>query len=212
MPWNEVMHKWKAGTLKSGGSGKTVSSRKQAIAIMLSEKRKAASNPEYRPTGRGGTKPSNGLKEVEEPKPAQPDQTLWQECQAVIPKQRPDKLPAFLGTVDNGEVKVFMVDGDLVRVHHDMDFISGGNGCEDPKLCKENEIVLDSETSLWDLAYDCYHEAVERRVMKKGMSYARAHQLANSQERELRIANRTGARTANSQAMNAPGPQPTPQQ
>lgn len=42
MPWNEVMHKWKAGTLKSGGSGEPVHSQKQAIAIMLSEKRKAA--------------------------------------------------------------------------------------------------------------------------------------------------------------------------
>ena len=41
MPWDEVMHKFKAGTLKSGGSGKSVGSRKQAIAIMLSEKRKA---------------------------------------------------------------------------------------------------------------------------------------------------------------------------
>jgi len=41
MPWNEVMHKWKAGTLKSGGTGGRVRSRKQAIAIMLSEKRKA---------------------------------------------------------------------------------------------------------------------------------------------------------------------------
>jgi hypothetical protein len=41
MPWDQVMHKWKAGTLKSGGSGKPVRSRQQAIAIMLSEKRKA---------------------------------------------------------------------------------------------------------------------------------------------------------------------------
>ena len=33
------MGKYKAGTLKSGGSGKKVKNRKQAIAIMLSEKR-----------------------------------------------------------------------------------------------------------------------------------------------------------------------------
>lgn len=33
------MHKWKAGKLKSGGSGKPVKSQKQAVAIMLSEKR-----------------------------------------------------------------------------------------------------------------------------------------------------------------------------
>jgi hypothetical protein len=34
-----AMHKRKRGTLKSGGSGKTVTSRKQAIAIGLSEAR-----------------------------------------------------------------------------------------------------------------------------------------------------------------------------
>src|SRR3977135_1174481 len=35
-----AMHERKHGTLKSGGSGKTVTSRKQAIAIGLSEARK----------------------------------------------------------------------------------------------------------------------------------------------------------------------------
>ena len=34
-----AMHKMKRGTLKSGGSGKTVTSQKQAIAIGLSEAR-----------------------------------------------------------------------------------------------------------------------------------------------------------------------------
>lgn len=48
MPYTEVMHKWKAGTLRSGGSGKRVKSQKQAVAIMLSEKRAAKSKPEYR--------------------------------------------------------------------------------------------------------------------------------------------------------------------
>ena len=37
----EVMHEKKRGTLKSGRSGKKVTSRKQAIAIGLSEARKA---------------------------------------------------------------------------------------------------------------------------------------------------------------------------
>lgn len=35
-----ALHRRKKGTLKSGGSGKTVKSRKQAIAIGLSEARK----------------------------------------------------------------------------------------------------------------------------------------------------------------------------
>jgi topoisomerase IA-like protein len=37
----KTMHERKYGTLKSGGSGKTVTSRKQAIAIGLSEARAA---------------------------------------------------------------------------------------------------------------------------------------------------------------------------
>ncbi len=36
-----AMHERKKGTLRSGGSGKKVTSRKQAIAIGLSEARKA---------------------------------------------------------------------------------------------------------------------------------------------------------------------------
>jgi hypothetical protein len=36
---HEVMHEYKRGELKSGRSGKTVKSRKQAIAIGLSEAR-----------------------------------------------------------------------------------------------------------------------------------------------------------------------------
>ena len=39
MPSENVMHKFKSGTLKSG-NGKKVINRKQAIAIMISERRK----------------------------------------------------------------------------------------------------------------------------------------------------------------------------
>jgi hypothetical protein len=37
----KVMHEWKHGQLKSGNSNKKVKSRKQAIAIGLSEARRA---------------------------------------------------------------------------------------------------------------------------------------------------------------------------
>ena len=49
MPWNKVMSKWKSGDLHSGSkTGPPVENRKQAIAIMLSEKRKAqGGNTEY---------------------------------------------------------------------------------------------------------------------------------------------------------------------
>lgn len=53
MPYDEVMHKYKHGQLHSGSkSGKKVTNRKQAIAIMLSEKRKAGEGKkEYQSVG-----------------------------------------------------------------------------------------------------------------------------------------------------------------
>lgn len=38
----KVMHEWKTGTLHGGKGGKVVKSQKQAIAIALSEQRKAS--------------------------------------------------------------------------------------------------------------------------------------------------------------------------
>ena len=51
----KAMHERKAGTLTSGRSGKKVTSRKQAIAIGLSEARKKGAKV---PRKRGGTKRS----------------------------------------------------------------------------------------------------------------------------------------------------------
>lgn len=58
MPWSEVMHKFKHGGLHSGSKhGPKVQSRKQAIAIMLSEKRAAAGGKsEYKSKGIGHSK------------------------------------------------------------------------------------------------------------------------------------------------------------
>jgi len=53
MPWNEVMDKWKSGELHSGSkSGPKVKSQKQAVAILLSEKRAAGEGKkEYQASG-----------------------------------------------------------------------------------------------------------------------------------------------------------------
>lgn len=54
MPSSEVMHKFKEGTLRSGSArGPKVKNRKQAIAIMLSEKRAEDKNGGKYPEGVG---------------------------------------------------------------------------------------------------------------------------------------------------------------
>ncbi len=55
----KAMHERKHGTLKSGGSGKKVTSRKQAIAIGLSEAREAGGKV---PAKKSAAKKSTGAK------------------------------------------------------------------------------------------------------------------------------------------------------
>jgi uncharacterized protein DUF6496 len=63
MPWDEVMHKFKAGKLHSGSkTGPKVKGRGQAIAIMLDEKREAeGGKEEYQSKD---SKPMKGLKKA----------------------------------------------------------------------------------------------------------------------------------------------------
>ena len=56
-----AMHEKKAGTLKSGRSGKKVKSRKQAIAIGLSEARKSGAKvPKKKSSSRSKSRKSSG--------------------------------------------------------------------------------------------------------------------------------------------------------
>lgn len=55
MPYDQVMHKWKEGELHSGSkTGPKVRSQKQAVAIMLSEKRAAKAGKKEYQSKRGG--------------------------------------------------------------------------------------------------------------------------------------------------------------
>jgi hypothetical protein len=56
-----AMHERKEGTLRSGGSGKRVTSRKQAIAIGLSEARRDGGKVPAKSSG-GGRKKSSGAR------------------------------------------------------------------------------------------------------------------------------------------------------
>src|SRR6188472_2062035 len=58
-----VMRKRKRGSLKSGRSGKKVKSRKQAIAIGLSEARKKGKKVPKKKTGRKGGREERGAQE-----------------------------------------------------------------------------------------------------------------------------------------------------
>ena len=58
----KAMHERKHGTLKSGKSGKKVTSKKQAIAIGLSEARKAGGKVPKKGSSKKGSKKSSSKK------------------------------------------------------------------------------------------------------------------------------------------------------
>jgi hypothetical protein len=61
----KAMHERKAGTLKSGGSGKTVKSKKQAIAIGLSEARREGAKVPSRASASSSRRSSKSSKKSE---------------------------------------------------------------------------------------------------------------------------------------------------
>jgi hypothetical protein len=58
----KAMHERKKGTLKSGRSGRKVTSRKQAIAIGLSEARRSGAKTPKKKTARKSTRKSSNRK------------------------------------------------------------------------------------------------------------------------------------------------------
>ena len=129
-------------------------------------------------------------------KPGKVDEQLWAECRSALPAKKPprDQLPYYCGSIvyhgSGGPVQVYLIDGAKTLLDHDMDFVEGGNGLEDPDLCGHDEIVLDWLHDLDDLKYILYHEAYERRLMlQKKMQYGHAHELTNESEKALRMQN-----------------------
>lgn len=116
------------------------------------------------------------------------DEALWRLCRLALGRQPPPKIPALMGKV--GENRVLVVDGDLLKIKFDMDFVEGGNDLEAPWIKKAfgpNVLLLDGNILPHDWPLILYHEAHERRDMAGGMSYEKAHERANKGEKALRI-------------------------
>lgn len=85
------------------------------------------------------------------------------------------------GITHIGFVKVLLVDGNKVRAHLDIDFTCGGHGYR-YLYVPLNEIWIDNGLQKDDLGPTILHEAVERGLMRDGMSYNDAHDFASKTE------------------------------
>jgi len=83
------------------------------------------------------------------------------------------------------EFKIFLVSGEYVRNSLEIDFTMGSHHYVSSYIPKD-EVWLDSRMSEHDRAALIKHEIHEARLMKKGMTYPRAHALATRVEKKLR--------------------------
>jgi len=81
---------------------------------------------------------------------------------------------------------VWIVDGAKVRKELYTDFIFGGND-QRYKFIPPGEIWIDSTISVEELEFTIIHEILECELMKQGLSYAKAHELAAQEELKARI-------------------------
>jgi len=80
-----------------------------------------------------------------------------------------------------GEVKVWIVNGELVRGLYFVDFTQGGHD-KVYKFVPENEVWIDDNLSQKERKFILLHELHERNLMKKGMKYAMAHRSSSAIE------------------------------
>ena len=86
-----------------------------------------------------------------------------------------------------GDKKVFAVDDNYVKVNLYADWVEGGNEEAYPEFTPEGEIWVDGEKSLESQKAIALHEYTEEQHMEKdGMTYEKAHPLANKEEMKYR--------------------------
>lgn len=83
----------------------------------------------------------------------------------------------YLGRVKGTDIKVYIVDGELIRDVYYIDFTQGGHDLV-YKWIPPKEIWIDDDLKESEIMYTIIHEYVERKFMEKGIDYPTAHKHA----------------------------------
>ena len=112
---------------------------------------------------------------------------VWQTTSApTTPSSKSWKV--FTGDACPHGLQIALVDGTYVRNHHDSDFSQGGNGFR-YRFVSRREIWIDAQISRDEWPLIAFHECREVELMRRGMSYDQAHNIAKRLEDRLRHTN-----------------------
>ena len=113
-----------------------------------------------------------------------------------VSKSKDKIFKHYIGKVRH--LKVYLVNGNEVKVKKFMDFVEGGNGmiygvdkdADHPSYVPENELWVDADLDISSFPYVLLHEGVEYFLMRdEDLDYGKAHQRANGVEKTLRKQN-----------------------
>jgi hypothetical protein len=87
-----------------------------------------------------------------------------------------------------GEVKVWLIDGNLARSYYKTDYTEGGHGYVYPWVPRA-EIWIEDGVDRREVPFIVCHEYLERRLMRdEGIDYDTAHDICSKVEFDLRKA------------------------
>jgi hypothetical protein len=93
-------------------------------------------------------------------------------------KETIDKIHKKLLKKYSNKIKVWIINGELVRDLFFIDFTEGGHD-KVYNFVPENEIWLDDDLSKGEMKFVLLHEIHERNLMSKGMNYEKAHRSSS---------------------------------
>ncbi|MEK6835063.1 MAG: hypothetical protein AABX61_02250 [Nanoarchaeota archaeon] len=77
---------------------------------------------------------------------------------------------------------IFLVDGELIRNKLDIDFVMGGNGFRYLYIPVNEIWIDDAYKNSKEINYIILHEFIELNLMRHGINYSKAHDLASVKE------------------------------
>jgi len=86
---------------------------------------------------------------------------------------------------ETGDVRIWLVNGQLVRTLFDTDFTEGGHDLVYTYVPK-GEVWIENDVGFAEVPYILLHELHERNLMKRGLSYNEAHAESSRLEYQVR--------------------------
>jgi hypothetical protein len=87
-----------------------------------------------------------------------------------------------------GDIKVYIVDGNYVRTHQNIEFTNFAQNARFPKMIPKDEFWLDKQYGNQEYNYFVSHLLAEMAAIKEGKTFSDAYNIGTNVQQQLRMA------------------------